>query len=171
MFLILVITAFLSSVFCKRHVVHYFQIRLQVADCMSKVPPLWYNGGGFLNVWSTVRSAKWTVADSCRSSSAVSSWSVLRTDGPWSLCCTFPLCWSTGKVLPQTRQQSRPKREWWTHLTFQNCLDLDAMVKQRRIRARSCCATVAPLCCRRGPLKVSPRPCSTHSKLKSSGLF
>lgn len=36
-----------------------------------------------------------------------------------------------------------------------NCLVLDTMVKQRRVRAHSCCAAVAPLCCRRGPLKVS----------------
>jgi len=29
-----------------------------------------------------------------------------------------------------------------------------AMVKQRRVRARSCCAAVAPFCSRRGPVKV-----------------
>ncbi|XP_051266388.1 choline-phosphate cytidylyltransferase B isoform X2 [Dicentrarchus labrax] len=70
----------------------------------------------------------------------------------------FPRCAGaeTGSFL---RLNSKADRKHIAILILHDRLGfLDAMVKQRRIRAHSCCAAVAPLCCRRGALKTLTEP-------------
>lgn len=49
------------------------------------------------------------------------------------------------------------------HLLFsRDWPDPDWMVKKRRVGTHSCCAAVAPLCCKKGQLKVNKRAHSTQ---------
>lgn len=115
-------------------------------------------------VCSSVRSAKWAVAHSCRSSSGMSSWWD-QTDRPTDRqtdCCrsaALARCAgaNTNSCLRLNNKAEKRSKSLTHHCFLLYITDwiLDAMVKQRRVRAHPCCAAVAPLCSRRGPRQVS----------------
>ena len=101
---------------------------------------------------------------SCRSSSGVSSWwdqTDRQTDRQTGCCRSAALACCAGaksNSCLRLNNKAEQRSKSLTQHCFLLCITdwiLDAMVKQRRVRARSCCAAVAPLCSRRGPRQVS----------------
>uniref|UniRef100_A0A3Q1I385 choline-phosphate cytidylyltransferase n=2 Tax=Acanthochromis polyacanthus TaxID=80966 RepID=A0A3Q1I385_9TELE len=65
----------------------------------------------------------------------------------------------TDSSLTKTEQQIKDKESSGHQIdSYWNSLVLGTMVKQRRVRAHSCCAAVAPFCCRRGAVKTLTEP-------------
>lgn len=103
-------------------------------------------------VYSRV-SAKWTVTPA-----------VVTSDQCWSndphgrTDCLFRI----GAKRPELPSQAEKHRNLLFFFFLQDFPDLDLMLKKRRVGTHSCCAAVAPLCCRKGQRKVNKCARSTQ---------
>lgn len=90
---------------------------------------------------------------SCHLGSVLIRWSS-RTDG------LALLDWSKTSWTTQPGRETQESASFFFFL--QDFPDLDLMLKKRRVRTHSCCAAVAPLCCRKGQRKVNKCARSTQ---------
>lgn len=101
----------------------------------------------------TMRSCPRIGPTSCNNERKEGCWLAIHVQ--FNIRCIGANIWTT--------QPSRDTQESGEQLLFlQDCPDLDFMVKKRRVGTHSCCAAVAPLCCRKGQMKVNKCARSTQ---------